>query len=264
MSNVSERDMPKRLEWETLDPLEWLYSVFPEYQHMQGLSRKRPGLECVEATLDADSASIGESMPKPIALCFRTSKEEPVQCIPLKGTSWIPSDTECQLVKAICEIDPESESRPLTQVIIGKNPSYLRRWIHISRALHAGSTWGEIIQHNDKAFIVKFDVGGVSEEREFFWDELSVEPGELPVGTIVIGRTELVKAALPLPENTDREKTRQIRDAVLKQMNGAKPDAGKRTIRVITPEEQAKADQYWVERIAKNAAPNKEKPGNAS
>ena len=115
--------------------------------------------------------------------------------------------------------------------------------------LHSAQIWGEVIEHEDDALVVRFDVDGMPEERDFFWDELSAGRGGLPVGTMVIGRTELVKMP-PVANKEDQRKTvRGIHEEVQQERKARGIKAGEHKSRIIAPEEQLRANQHWAERM---------------
>lgn len=58
--------------------------------------------------------------------------------------------------------------------------------------VNAAKVWGKVIEHTDISLIIRFDNGGMEEEREYFWRDLSVKPEDIPIETEVIGCTELL------------------------------------------------------------------------
>jgi hypothetical protein len=124
---------------------------------------------------------------------------------------------------------------------------------------------GEVISVGRDSFAIRFDLDGLPEEREFFWEDLSVSLSELTIGTKVIGRTELVKAPPEPSEEEEREKTRQLRDAELrKQTEAGGSGHAQINLRTITPEEQAETDRSWLGRMTAKPSPPPTIPGNAS
>jgi hypothetical protein len=76
-------------------------------------------------------------------------------------------------------------------------------------ALNRTSIHGSVIEHLNDAVVIRFNVGGESEEREFFWSDLSAKPEALPVGTMVVGETRLLRApGLANDEEVGREMER--------------------------------------------------------
>lgn len=103
-------------------------------------------------------------------------------------------------------------------------------------ALQTASVWGEVIDHTDKALIVRFDVGGVREDREFFWDEIKAKPDDLPKGTAVLGRTELIMAPKEDESLSDPGRLKSIREATHREMRSMGIEPGEVGSRMLVPE----------------------------
>jgi hypothetical protein len=114
-----------------------------------------------------------------------------------------------------------------------------------SRAVHSSEVLGEVIEHTDKAMIVRFDLDGLREERSFMWDEVSVGRDEVPVGTKVAGLARLVKAAEGAEPGDSGKAAREIHEAVEREVAELGPEAGKSLSREISSEERARALEDW-------------------
>ena len=121
-----------------------------------------------------------------------------------------------------------------------------------SPCLDETSIRGLVTAKDSKKFVVRFDVGGLREERVFFWDEVKASQGEISVGMEVTGETRLFKT----PEAEElispagrREMWERAGRAAAERSRGT----GLNIAREITAEEQAEADAYRCKVIAEEA-----------
>jgi hypothetical protein len=93
-------------------------------------------------------------------------------------------------------------------------------------ALSSATLQGIVTEHLDDAAMIRFNVGGESEEREFFWRELSAQPETLPVGTIVVGETRLLRAPKMPSDDEVRLDMNRMQQEVEKKLKtlGIDPD----------------------------------------
>jgi hypothetical protein len=129
--------------------------------------------------------------------------------------------------------------------VSGKNVVIAER--RESPLLHSSEIWGEVIENDERKLVVRFDVGGVREEREFYWNEMKLAREELPVGTEVIGLTQLVKA----PESgagLTQEDLRRIGREAEEEVRRLAGTGSAEICRVIAPEEQEAMDRAWAAR----------------
>ena len=102
--------------------------------------------------------------------------------------------------------------------------------------IQTASVWGEVIDHTAKALVVRFDVAGVREDREFFWDEINAKPDDLPKGTAVLGRTELIMAPKEDESLSDAGRLKSIREATHREMRSMGIEPGEVGSRMLVPE----------------------------
>lgn len=127
-----------------------------------------------------------------------------------------------------------------------------------SENLHSASVFGDIVEHTEKAMIVRFDLDGLLEERAFWWDEMSVNPNQLPVGTKVVGTATLAKAPQASRVDLDAaEVTQQINTSVENEL-AQRPEANKPLERELSPEDQARALEEWKEIMLRSTKRPKE------
>ena len=74
--------------------------------------------------------------------------------------------------------------------------------------------WCVVTEHLHDAAVIRFNIAGETEEREFFWDELNATPETLPVGTNVIGVTGLLRAPSPPSEEDQDAEIQKVRKQV--------------------------------------------------
>ena len=103
-------------------------------------------------------------------------------------------------------------------------------------ALQTATVWGEVIDHTDKALVVRFDVGGIPEKRDFLWDEIKAKPEDLPKGTAVIGRTELLLAPQEDESLSDGGRLQAIREEAQREMRALGIEPGEIGSRMLMPE----------------------------
>jgi hypothetical protein len=114
-----------------------------------------------------------------------------------------------------------------------------------SDCIHSSEVWGDVIAHTNEVMIVRFDLNGLIEERSFWWDEMSVERLEMPVGTKVIGMARLVKASETADSGDTGEATRETHEAVEREMTQLGPEACKPLGREPSSEDQDRALEDW-------------------
>jgi len=77
--------------------------------------------------------------------------------------------------------------------------------IHGSAQLTNYSVSGIVTEHLPESAVIRFNVAGEVEEREFFWGDLNATPETLPVGSSVIGETRLFRSLSLRSEEEDAE-----------------------------------------------------------
>lgn len=115
--------------------------------------------------------------------------------------------------------------------------------------IHEATHPGKVIEKTKQALVVKFDVNGYPEEREFPWKQLTIKPEDIRIGTRLLGHAELVYP--PTPTAASREAEVNLMKRLQAQARAELEAEGLTDVmiptRVITAEDQAKADQYWSE-----------------
>lgn len=86
------------------------------------------------------------------------------------------------------------------------------------RPVHSSEVWGTVVEHTDKAMIVRFDLDGLKEDRAFWWNELKVKREEVPVGTKVVGLARLVLADKTADAADTGEATREVHASVEREI----------------------------------------------
>ena len=136
----------------------------------------------------------------------------------------------------IAEIQPPSNQRLLE----AKTPS----------ALSCASLSGVVIEHLKDAAVIRFNVCGESEEREFLWKDLNAQPESLPVGTMVVGETRLLRAPSSPTDDEVGQHMRRIHHEVEQELK----ERGIDSHRIIGSE----PDEALRQRSAKAWADNSE------
>jgi hypothetical protein len=111
--------------------------------------------------------------------------------------------------------------------------------------IHESKVWGEVIEKNERQFVVRFNVGGIREEREFCLKDVSIDPNQIEVGMEVIAETRLGKASLPgtglAPQETAQMEHRVHQEAL--HISGGDDVISES----VTEEEQTAITEYYEE-----------------
>ncbi len=89
---------------------------------------------------------------------------------------------------------------------------------HDDSVLHASTIHGIVSDHLKDSVVIRFNVGGESEERDFVFEDMNVRPDEIPVGTRVIGETRLLRAPAPATIEEMRADMQRINQQVDREL----------------------------------------------
>lgn len=110
--------------------------------------------------------------------------------------------------------------------------------------IHEALVPGEVIENDAEKVVIRFNISGIREKREFYWEDLIVGRDKLPVGTQVLGRTQLEIVPDRSEELNDPKRLQAIREEVdreLKEQGLGSGSLNCRLIKASFPEPKPKA-----------------------
>lgn len=123
--------------------------------------------------------------------------------------------------------------------------------IHNVATLVNTSISGVVLEHFDETVVIRFNVAGEAEEREFLWNDLNCAPETLPVGTLVIGETKLLRAPTPPSEEEQDAEFQKARDQILRDLKSLGIDPKAMIGSEDTAELREKSARVWAENLKK-------------
>jgi hypothetical protein len=135
-------------------------------------------------------------------------------------------------------------------VFLGPNPLGVRRGIDklvddnrslqviFEEVLNRSKIHGIVTEHLKDAVVVRFNVEGETEEREFFWKDLNATPDNVPVGALVVGETRLLRASSPATAEEVQAEMERIEQDVAREIHRWGVDA--KTMIGSEPDEELK------------------------